>query len=80
MKILATWSVPAYSSVVKTIIIIIIIITQWAGSQWLTPVVLATQEAEIRKTAVQSQPGQFVQETSSQKKKNPSQKRAGGMA
>jgi hypothetical protein len=43
------------------------------------PVVLATQEAEIRKTAVQSQPGQLVQETSSQKK-NPSQKRAGGMA
>jgi hypothetical protein len=44
------------------------------------PVILATQEAEIRRTAVQSQPGQLVQETSSQKKKKPSQKRAGGMA
>jgi hypothetical protein len=28
-----------------------------AGCQWLTPVVLAIQEAEIRKIAVQSQPG-----------------------
>jgi hypothetical protein len=28
-----------------------------AGHQWLTPVVLATQEAEIRKIEIQSQPG-----------------------
>jgi hypothetical protein len=34
-----------------------------------------TQEAEIRRTAVQCQPGQIVCETLSQK--NPSQKRAG---
>jgi hypothetical protein len=32
----------------------------WAGSQWLTPVTLATQEAEIRRIVVQSQPGQIV--------------------
>jgi hypothetical protein len=32
------------------------------------PVILATQEAEIRRIAVQSQPGQIVQETLSQKK------------
>jgi hypothetical protein len=39
--------------------------------------ILATQEAEIRKTAIQSQPRQIVHETLSQK--NPSQKRAGGV-
>jgi hypothetical protein len=31
-------------------------------------VILATQEAEIRRTAVHSQPGQIVHETLSQKK------------
>jgi hypothetical protein len=41
-------------------------------------VILATQEAEIRRIAVQSQPGQRVLETLS--RKNPSQKRADGMA
>jgi hypothetical protein len=46
--------------------------------QWLTPVILATQEAEIRRSAVQSQPRQIVPETLS--RKNPSQKRAGGVA
>jgi hypothetical protein len=39
------------------------------------PVILATQEAKIRRISVQSQPGQI--ETLSQK--NPSQKRAGGV-
>jgi hypothetical protein len=34
-----------------------------AGCQWLTPVILATQEAEIRRIVVQSQPRQIVHET-----------------
>jgi hypothetical protein len=42
------------------------------------PVILATQEAEIRRIAVQSQPGQIVHEILPQK--NPSQKRTGGVA
>jgi hypothetical protein len=35
--------------------------------QWLTPVILATQDTVIRRIAVQSQPGQKVLETPSQK-------------
>jgi hypothetical protein len=31
-----------------------------AGHQWLVPVILATQEAEMRRIAVRSQPGQTV--------------------
>jgi hypothetical protein len=42
------------------------------------PVILATQEAEIRRIMVQSQPEQIVFETLF--RKNPSQKRAGGVA
>jgi hypothetical protein len=38
------------------------------------PIILATQEAEIRRIAVQSQPGQVVHQTLSQK--NPSQKKS----
>jgi hypothetical protein len=34
-----------------------------AGCQWLTPVILATHEAEIRSIVVWSQPRQIVQET-----------------
>jgi hypothetical protein len=34
-----------------------------AGCQWLTPIILATQEAEIRRIVVQSQPRQTVRET-----------------
>jgi hypothetical protein len=41
------------------------------------PVILAIQEAEIRRIIVRSQPGQIVCETLSQK--NPIQKRAGGV-
>jgi hypothetical protein len=47
------------------------------GYQWLTPIILATQEAKIRRVTVQSQLGQIVCETLSQK--NSSQKRAGGV-
>jgi hypothetical protein len=39
-----------------------------AGCQWLTPVILPTQQAEIRRITVQSQPGQIVCETLSQKR------------
>jgi hypothetical protein len=42
------------------------------------PVILATQEVEIRRIVVQSQPGQIVHETLSQKKTIT--KRTGGMA
>jgi hypothetical protein len=34
-----------------------------AGCQWLIAVTLATQQADIRRIAVQSQPGQIVHET-----------------
>jgi hypothetical protein len=49
-----------------------------ARCQWLRPVIPATQEAEIRKIVVQSQPGQIVHKTLSQK--TPSPKRTGGVA
>jgi hypothetical protein len=39
------------------------------------PIILATQEAEIRRIVVQSQPGHIVCKTLSQK--NPSQKKNG---
>jgi predicted DNA-binding antitoxin AbrB/MazE fold protein len=38
-----------------------------AGCQLLTPVILASQKGEIRRIMVQSQPGQIVRETLSQK-------------
>jgi hypothetical protein len=41
------------------------------------PVILATQEVEIRRITVQSQPGQIVHETLS--RKHPSHKRAQGI-
>jgi hypothetical protein len=45
---------------------------------WLVPIILPTQEAEIRRIMVLSQPGQIVWETLPWK--SPSQKRAGGVA
>jgi hypothetical protein len=45
---------------------------------WLTTIILATQEAEIRRIEVQRQPRKIVHETLS--RKNPSQKGAGGVA
>jgi hypothetical protein len=48
------------------------------GCWWLTPVILTTQKAEIRRIMVQSQPGQIVHQALSRKK--PSQKRAGRVA
>jgi hypothetical protein len=41
-----------------------------AGHWWFMSVILATQEAEIRRIVVQTQPVQIVCETLSQKKKN----------
>jgi hypothetical protein len=37
--------------------------TMQARCLWLTPVILATQGAEIRRITVRSQPGQIVHET-----------------
>jgi hypothetical protein len=47
-------------------------VNRLAGCQSLIPVILSTQEAEIRRIMVQSQPRQIACETLSQKK--PSQK------
>jgi hypothetical protein len=44
-------------------------VVEHLGCQWLMPVILAIQEAEIRRIIVRSQPGQIVCETLSQKKK-----------
>jgi hypothetical protein len=51
-----------------------------AGLQWFMPVILAIQQlcSEIRRIVVLSQPGQTVMRPYF--KKNPSQKRTGGVA
>jgi hypothetical protein len=46
--------------------------------RWLTPVIPVTQEAEIRRLEVQSQPRQIIQESLS--RKNLLQERTGGVA
>jgi hypothetical protein len=51
-----------------------------ARCQWLTPVIPATQKAEIRRITVQSRPGQIVHETLSRKYLTQKKKRAGGVA
>jgi hypothetical protein len=48
------------------------------GPQWFTPGILTTQEAEIRRIKVRSQPGQIVCEPLAQKTLH--KKRAGGVA
>jgi hypothetical protein len=53
-------------------------LTSFIKNNLIGQVLVATQEAEIRRIEVQSQPGQIVLETLSQK--HPSQKRSGGMA
>jgi hypothetical protein len=35
----------------------------FAGCQWLTPIILAAHEVEIRRIPVQSQPKQIIYET-----------------
>jgi hypothetical protein len=55
-----------------------IIFKKPARCQWLTPIILTTQEEEIRKITVQSQPWQIVLKTLSKKK--PVTKRGSGMA
>jgi hypothetical protein len=52
--------------------------TKFAGCQRLMPVILATQEAVIRRTAVLTQSRQIVHQTLS--RKNPSHKKTGGVA
>jgi hypothetical protein len=49
-----------------------------AGCWWFTPIILAIQEAEIRKIEVQSQPGQIVHKTLSSEYST--QNMAGGVA
>jgi hypothetical protein len=49
-----------------------------SGHWWLTPIILVTQEAKIKRIKVQSPSGKIVRETLC--RKNPAQNRAGGEA
>jgi hypothetical protein len=51
----------------RSVILDILNLSLFAGRWWLTPTILATQESEIRRITVQSQPGQIVHETLSRK-------------
>jgi hypothetical protein len=51
---------------------------EWVGHHWLTSVILAIGDAELRRITVRGQPGQIVNEDQSQK--YPSQTRSGGVA
>jgi hypothetical protein len=56
-----------------------LLLKKWrARCQWLTPVTLVIQEAEIRRIAVRSQSGQIVHDTLSQNTIH--KNRAGGVA
>jgi hypothetical protein len=51
--------------------------TYLAGHQWLTPVILATQEAEIRRIVVQSQPQENSSQDPISEKKKITKKKSG---
>jgi hypothetical protein len=50
-----------------------------ARCQWLTPVILATQEAEIRRIVIRSQPWQIILQDSISKKKDITKERVAGV-
>jgi hypothetical protein len=59
MKIIKNILLPKIKNMIKKRLFV--------GHQWLTSLILATQEAEIRRIKIRSQPGQIVHETLSLK-------------
>jgi hypothetical protein len=55
-----TGSINTYSMLIKRHV-------NWAEHRWLTPIILATQEAEIGGLRFRASPGQIVSKTLSQK-------------